>query len=110
MRISGTFVHRKYDPSLAIEGIDGNAAGYREDVSGTSFTLTFATLPAGKYTITIGAAETSASAAGERVFDVMSGDTVLVKDFDIFAKAGGAARLLRSVERLNTRMIPCADR
>ena len=50
-------------------------------------------LPAGKYTLTIGAAETVASAAGERVFDVTAGDMSLAKDFDIFAAAGGARKV-----------------
>ena len=49
-------------------------------------------LPAGKYTIVIGEAETLASAAGERLFDVTSGDVALAMNFDIFATAGGARK------------------
>ena len=49
---------------MAIEGAAANPAVFREDVNGTNFTVTISPLPAGKYTITIGAAETVASAAG----------------------------------------------
>ena len=93
VRISGTFAHRKDNARVTIEGAGTNAAAYREDINGTSFTVIIATLPAGKYAITIGAAETLAGAAGERVFDVTSGDTLLAKDFDIFAKANGARKV-----------------
>lgn len=88
--VTGGFSHRKENPSVVIEGTSNNAAAYREDVNGTNFTITIAHLPAGKYTITISAAETPAGAVGEKVFDVTSGDAVLAKDFDIFAAAGGA--------------------
>src|ERR1035437_259141 len=91
--VSGSFEHRKENLSVVIEGTGNNAAAYREDVNGTNFSVTIAHLPAGKYTITIGAAETSAGAAGERVFDVTSGDASLAKDFDIFATAGGAQKV-----------------
>ena len=60
--VSGSFTHRKDNPSVVIEGAGNNAAAFREDVNGTNFTVTIAHLPAGKYTITIGAAET----VGER--------------------------------------------
>jgi beta-glucosidase len=91
--VSGSFSHRKDNPSVAIEGAGDNAAAYREDVNGASFAVSIASLPAGKYTITIGTAETTAGATGERVFDVTSGDVSLAKDFDIFAKAGGARKV-----------------
>ena len=77
---------------MAIEGAS-NAAAFREEVNGTRFTVTIASLPAGKYTITIGEVETLMSGPGERVFDVTSGDTVLAKDFDIFATAGAARKV-----------------
>jgi beta-glucosidase len=93
VRLSGTFAHRKENPSVVIEGAGNNAAAYHEDVTGANFTVTIAALPAGKYTVTVGAAETSARSAGERVFDVTSGDTVLAKDFDIFAVAGGPRKV-----------------
>ncbi len=93
VRLSGTFTHHKDRPSVSIEGAGDNAAAYREDINGGSFTVTIATLPAGKYTLTIGAAETTAKSAGERVFDISANDVVLAKDFDIFAKADGARKV-----------------
>jgi beta-glucosidase len=93
VNVSGSFTHRKDAPSVAIEGATGNAAVYREDVNGTNFTVTIAHLPAGKYTLTIGAAETAAGAAGDRLFSVAADDVSLARDFDIFATAGGARKV-----------------
>lgn len=90
--LSGEFVHRKDDPSVVIEGAP-DAAAFREEVNGSHFTITLAPLPAGTYTILIGEAETLVSGPGERTFDVLSGDTVLAKDFDIFATAGAARKV-----------------
>jgi len=89
--INGDFVHHKDNASIAIDG--ANAAAFHEDVNGSNFTVTIAHLPAGKYTVVIGEAETTANAAGERLFDVTSGDVPLAKDFDIFAAAGGARKV-----------------
>src|ERR1051325_2642552 len=94
--VSGSFTHRRERPNVAIEGAGDNAALFREDVNGTNFTVTISHLPAGRYTITVGAAETVANAAGERVFDVSAGTHVLAKDFDIF-NAAGSARKVASV-------------
>jgi len=91
--VSGDFTHRKEAPSLAVEGSGGQADAFREDVNGTKFTITVSNLPAGKYTIDIRAAETSASKAGERVFDVTAGDTVLAKDFDLIVATGGPRKV-----------------
>ncbi len=93
VNVSGSFTHHKDAPSVAIEGAPGNPAAFREDVNGTNFTITISGLPASKYTITISAAETVASAAGERVFDVNAGDKSLVKDFDIVASTGAAKKV-----------------
>ena len=91
--ISGDFAHRKEDASVAIGGATNNAAAFREEMNGTKFTVSIAHLPAGRYTIEIGEVETVADAPGERQFDVMSGDTVLATNFDIFATAGGARKV-----------------
>ena len=91
--VSGEFAHSKYDASMTIEGADNNAAAFREEIYGENFTVTIAHLPAGKYTISIGEAETWASAPGERIFSVTSGDTTLAKNFDIIAAAGGARKV-----------------
>ena len=89
--VSGSFTHHKDRPSVAIEGTSTDPAVFREDVNGTNFTVTISQLPAGKYTITVGAADTVAGGTGERVFDVTVGDNVLAKDFDIFATADRCA-------------------
>ena len=91
--VNGSFTHRKENPSVVIEGAGLDAAAYREDVNGTNFSITISGLPAGKYTVAIGAAETVAGAAGERVFDVSVGEQMLAKDFDLFATAGGARKV-----------------
>jgi beta-glucosidase len=91
--VNGNFSHRKEAPTLAVEGAGNRPDAFREDVNGTDFTVTLAGLAAGRYSITIGAAETVANSAGERLFSVSSGDTVLARDFDIFAAAGGAKKV-----------------
>ena len=93
VNVDGEFAHRKDDASVAIEGAASNAAAYREEVNGTNFTVSIAHLPAGKYTITIGEAETLLSAPGERLFDVSCGDVALAKNFDIIAAAGAAKKV-----------------
>jgi beta-glucosidase len=91
--VIGSFTHHKDGAAVAIGGTTDNAAVFREDVNGTNFTVTITHLSAGKYTVTISAAETVAGGAGERLFDVTAGDKVLAKDFDIFATAGGARKV-----------------
>jgi beta-glucosidase len=93
VRVNGEFAHRKDNASTTIEGATAdNTAAFREEINGKNFTVTFAHLPAGRYTISIGEVETLAGAAGERVFDVTAGDVALAKNFDIFATAGGARK------------------
>ena len=91
--VSGDFTHRKDPPFPRIEGARANSDAYLEEVNGPQFTVTISNLPAGRYSIEIGAAETTATAAGERVFSVSAGDQVLAKDFDLFATAGGARKV-----------------
>jgi beta-glucosidase len=91
--VSGDFAHRKDRPAVTIEGAGDNAAAFREEINGTNFTVTITGLPAGKYTVSIGEAENVAGAAGERVFDVTSGDASLARNFDIFATAGAANKV-----------------
>src|SRR5215469_10601375 len=91
--ISGEFGHRKNDASVTIEGAGDNARAFREDVNGKNFTVTISHLPAGKYTISIGEAETQMSAPAERLFDVTSGSVVLATNYDIVASAGGPRKV-----------------
>jgi beta-glucosidase len=91
--VSGDFAHRKDDAAVTIQDATNNAAAFREEINGKNFTVTIANLPAGKYTVIIGEAETLASAPGERLFDVTSGEVTLAKNFDIMAAAGGARKV-----------------
>ena len=91
--VSGDFAHSKYDEAMAIEGADKPAAAFHEEIYGDNFSVTIAHLPAGKYTITIGEAETWSTAPGQRVFSVTASGITLAKDFDIFTAAGGARKV-----------------
>src|SRR5215469_3585295 len=91
--ITGEFGHLKNDASVTVEGAGDNARAFREDVNGKNFTVTISHLPAGKYTISIGEAETQWSAPGERSFDVASGSVALATNFDIVSAAGGARKV-----------------
>ena len=91
--VSGDFSHRREPPFPPVQGAGPNAEAYREDVNGPRFTVAISNLPAGRYTIEIGAAETTATAAGERIFTVTAGDEALASDFDLFAAAGGARKV-----------------
>lgn len=90
--ISGRITHHKDPASVAIQGIE-DAKNFREDINGPRFTLTIPHLPAGEYTVRIGLVETEAKGAGERVFDVVSGEKSIAKNFDIFTAAGGSLRV-----------------
>lgn len=91
--VAGSFTHRRENPTIVIEGAGENSGAYREDVNGTNFTVTVTGLPAGKYTVVIGVAETVFGEPGRRVFDVLVGEQALAKDFDIVAAAGGKNRV-----------------
>src|SRR4051812_40564533 len=56
--LAGEFTHNKDAPQGpgggAIGGAGNDAVLYREDVNGKTFTVSIATLPPGKYTITVG--------------------------------------------------------
>ncbi len=90
--VSGEFAHQKAPPGPPVAGTGERRDAYREDISGSRFVVTIANLPAGRYTIEIGAAETAAQAAGEHVFAVSAGEHVLADDVDLFALAGGARK------------------
>jgi len=89
--VTGDFSHYKEPPGPPMTG--SSAEAYREDINGQRFTVTVANLPAGLYTIDIGAAETIATAAGERVFDVIAGDQALAKNIDLFTTANGSRKV-----------------
>src|SRR5438105_447914 len=81
IRFSGDFVHTRVPGRVAISGVPpGNEDAFRMAISGQNIVATITGLPAGKYEIVIGEVEASSdnfTNAGQRVFDVTSGDTVL---------------------------------
>ena len=91
--VSGDFAHRKDDAAVIIQGAVSNAAAFREEINGKSFAVSISHLPAGKYTLVIGEAETLFGTAGERLFDVTSGATLLATNFNIVATAGDARKV-----------------
>ena len=93
VNVSGDFTHLKADSSTEIESAGDNAKAFRDEINGKNFTVSISHLPEGIYTIIIGEVETLLNAPGERVFDVISGNITLAKDFDIIAKAGGARKV-----------------
>ena len=90
--VSGDFKHRQDHSGIIIQGTNGSAPAFREEINGKNFTVRIALLPAGKYQVTIGEVETQAGSIGERLFDVTSGDVVLGKNYDIISAAGGAGK------------------
>ncbi|MDF7809455.1 glycoside hydrolase family 3 C-terminal domain-containing protein [Pontiellaceae bacterium B12219] len=64
---------------------------YAEEIYGREFTAFVEGLPEGEYDLEIYFAETYHTAAGKRMFDVFSGNTLLAENLDIFAEVGAAA-------------------
>jgi beta-glucosidase len=91
--LSGDFTHLNNGASVEIQGATEGAAAFREEITGTHFTVSISHLPADRYTIVIGEVETLLSKPGERLFDVISGDVMLATDFDIVATAGGVGKV-----------------
>ncbi len=91
VQIDGQFTHQENRATIVVT--NGNEAAYNEEISGTNFIISISHLPAGKYSIVIGEAETAYQKPGERLFDVVSGNTILAANYDIIANAGGAAKV-----------------
>lgn len=89
--LSGDFAHYK-TCSLVAGAALRDAPAFAEEIAGRKFSITVPNLPAGRYTIVVGEAESEAKAAGERRFDITCGRTVIARNVDIFARAHGANR------------------
>ena len=74
-----------------ITGVDWTqyAASGTTEVNGTEFTVSFPGLPAGTYTVEVEASEVFFGQVGKRVMDVLSGPSVVAKNWDVFQEAGG---------------------
>ncbi|MGH7939870.1 MAG: glycoside hydrolase family 3 C-terminal domain-containing protein [Limisphaerales bacterium] len=90
VQANGQFQHYKSPPGLRIQGATPeDAAAYHQEINGSNFTITVSRVPAGKFTVIIGETETFFKRAGQRAFDVSCDGTILAKNFDIVAAAGG---------------------
>ena len=91
--VSGSFNHATaYD--AVIQGAPRRAdEAYREDISGTNFTISIPGLEPGTYTVTFGEAETRFDHAEARIFDIRCGDLWIATNLDIFAASGGANKV-----------------
>lgn len=98
IRIRGEVTHfplSRTDLSSIAHATD--ARMYKEEIYGREFSALVEGLPEGEYGLEIYFAETYHKAAGQRLFNVYSGDTVLAKDLDIFAEVGrGAEYVLKA--------------
>ena len=93
--VTGQFQHGRGHESLTIQNAPRRQEeAFREEIYGPDFSLTIPHLPAGKYTAIIGLAEVDFLSPGERVFDITCGDQVIASNLDIFARAGGAGKVL----------------
>ena len=87
--VSGDFNHRRAWGVTTIEGANWRGEeAFREEIFGTNFTVSVASLPAGKYTVLIGFAEVDFTNAGQRVFDITCGKQIIATNLDLFATAG----------------------
>jgi hypothetical protein len=69
VRMDGQFSHYSYHH--VVQGVaPGEENAFKEEVAGPSFTISVSGLPAGKYTVVIGEAETYFKTAGSRAYKV----------------------------------------
>ena len=100
--VSGQFEHGRGHESLAIVGAPKRGEeSFREEIYGANFTVSVPNLPAGKYTVLIGLAETVFTNAGQRAFDITCGSRTLAHNLDVFTAAGGAGRVLLLTNRID---------
>ena len=100
--VTGEFGHFAVGRDFKIQDASPERdAAYREEIHGPDFTVTVPHLPAGKYTVVIGAAEIFFSEPGRRVFDISCGDQVIATNLDLFAVTGGEGKVHRVTADVN---------
>ncbi len=93
--VTGDFKHGHLQESQPVENAPRrNEDAFREEIYGPHFEVSVPHLPAGRYIVLIGEAETDFTNAGQRAFDILCGDAAVVTNFDIFASAGGAGKVI----------------
>jgi beta-glucosidase len=89
--VTGDFTHRPTPADQAVQGANWHTGdAFSDEIFGKNFTVSVLNLPAGRYTLVIGLAETDFTNAVQRVFDITCDDQMLASNLDIFAAAGGA--------------------
>jgi beta-glucosidase len=89
IRVRGEVKHHplsKSDVSSVANATDPKM--YAEEIYGREFSAMVEGLPEGQYDLEIYFSEIYHTAAGQRMFDVYSGDTALAQNLDIFAEVG----------------------
>lgn len=71
--------------------------GYESLHFGSSFSFTQTAVPDGQYVVTFSFIEPTVQAVGQRLFDVSINDQPVVRQLDVFARAGFMVPLTRSV-------------
>ena len=100
--VQGEFEHNRGRESLAITGAPRRGEeAFREEITGTNFSLSVPNLPRDKYTVVIGLAEVVYTNAGQRAFDITCGSQTLARHLDVFTAAGGAGRVLLLTNRID---------
>lgn len=90
--IEGDFSHKK-SRSAEVEGAT-HPEMYGEEIQGREFSVFVEGLPEGLYAVEIYMAEQWTREKGKRVMDIVSGDVVFARDFDLFAEAGFAKEFI----------------
>ena len=101
VQLSGHFFHAKTSEEVSIQGVGKNdEANFREEIVGDDFSVKVSHLAPGSYKVVFGEAETYVRSPGQRIFDVGSGDALWATNFDIFAVAGGFAKVCNISEKV----------
>ncbi|HVU08969.1 MAG TPA: glycoside hydrolase family 3 C-terminal domain-containing protein [Verrucomicrobiae bacterium] len=92
--LSGDFNHSKLQAADISGAPVGGENAFRREIFGGAFKLSVPDLNSGKYKIILGFSENYAGSAGERIFDITSGNQIIAHGFDIFAAAGGKSKVV----------------
>jgi beta-glucosidase len=90
VEVTGQFSHYKAEGGPAVQGVKpGDDDAFHEEIFGPEFSVSVPHLPAGKYTVVIGEAETYFTQTNQRRFTISIGHQTVATNWDIVAAAGG---------------------